>query len=176
MSRAAAARVQAQADLDEIGALIARASELLPAGSRYRPWLERIRPDLGDVASDLAASTEREPRIGRNRIAWLAAVYAEAWEALPPDAARRRVHSEAAIRLFFARAVSRDAARAARAEAALPRKPLAAGYLDGLGDVLLALARAVDADPGGRLRPRLDAAALARCVLRLRPRTTPLPA
>lgn len=167
-------RVEACSAIAALEAMLELAAAALPARSRFRPLLTRIRGDLLDLAADLAPPDARPPaaRIEAARVEWLAAACEEARSGLAPlDVFALLRGSDAAICLARARTACRRVRRQtivlSRHE---PLNPLTLDYLEGLAELLLVLTRAVDADTGERLRPgRLAAAGRSRGAGLVRP-------
>lgn len=173
------ARVEAYGEVDELNAVLALTIAALPAHSAFRPWLVRIQNDLLDLGADLAARPKPEgsarPRIALERVEWLSRDCEQANRLAPLRTLVVASGSEASARLRLAYAVCR---RAERHSVALARRepvnPHLLAYLNRLGDLLLVLARAVDADGGEgapALAPRRHDARLRR---RARPADLPL--
>jgi cob(I)alamin adenosyltransferase len=142
-------RVAAVGDVDELNSLIgwARAAPGAPG------VLARVQNELFDLGADLAtpATAERERlRVSQASIERLEADCDEANQALEPlKSFVLPGGSEAASRLFVARAVCRRAERATlRVESV---SPLVGTYLNRLSDLLFILARAANTGRGETL-------------------------
>ena len=138
------ARVVAMGDVDELNSLLGWAD----AG------LERIQNELFDLGADLSRPGSDHLRIEQGYVDRLEAEIDAANERLEPlKSFVLPGGSEAAARLYLARAVCRRAERSVLAVG--DANPLAAMYLNRLSDLLFVLARAANAGdeplwkPGG---------------------------
>lgn len=145
-------RHAASAAVDELGEALVQAQAALVSGSRFRPWLARIRTELLDLRGQLERPGSGTP-IADAQLAWLESRQRELRRELPPRQLLPVPASPAVVALRRAGSLARRASRAAHRERA---DPDVAAYLACLGRLLVLLARVVDGDPRASLRTTED--------------------
>jgi len=144
--------VEAVGAVDELSANLGWCMAALEDDSRIGAILDEVQHDLMAAGARLSAGTDLkgEHRFPVDAIGRAEAWIDEIWERLPPlDVLLLPRGVEAAARLHIARAVCRRAERSVVSLGAQPEMPAdVMKYLNRLGDLLYAMARAVNLAAG----------------------------
>ena len=144
--------LEAVGSVDELNAQVGSCIAVAEEDSRIRRILDEVQGDLMAAGARLSAAAERDDqqRFPIDAIARAEAWIDEVWDALPPlDVLLLPRGVEAAARLHIARAVCRRAERCVVALGAQQEIPVdVMKYLNRLGDLLYAMARAANLAAG----------------------------